>query len=113
MLLFSIQYRRFVGFATGAEFAFEWALKNYCKPNDVLHLLHVRHAADGVCALLCPFFCSMSNCSSLNIFTVFFFGFLVVSMSSAYREKPLCESVQKRVYACMMGKKEGMLWGSV
>jgi hypothetical protein len=46
MLLFSIQYRRFVGFATGAEFAFEWALKNYCKPNDVLHLLHVRHATD-------------------------------------------------------------------
>ncbi|KAH8964963.1 hypothetical protein BDL97_04G092600 [Sphagnum fallax] len=32
----------------GAEFAFEWALKNYCKPNDVLHLLHVRHATDDV-----------------------------------------------------------------
>ncbi|CAM6063826.1 unnamed protein product [Sphagnum tenellum] len=30
----------------GAEFAFEWAVKNYCKPNDVLHLLHVQRTTD-------------------------------------------------------------------
>jgi hypothetical protein len=32
----------------GAEFAFEWAVKNYCKPNDVLHLLHVQRTTDDV-----------------------------------------------------------------
>ncbi|CAM6128899.1 unnamed protein product [Calypogeia fissa] len=26
----------------GADFAFEWAVKNYCKANDNIHLLHVR-----------------------------------------------------------------------
>ncbi|KAL2642196.1 hypothetical protein R1flu_009783 [Riccia fluitans] len=26
----------------GAEFAFDWAVKNYCRANDMVHLLYVR-----------------------------------------------------------------------
>jgi nucleotide-binding universal stress UspA family protein len=32
----------------GAEFAFDWAVKNYCKSNDNIHLLYVRRNADGI-----------------------------------------------------------------
>jgi hypothetical protein len=55
---------------TGAEFAFEWAVKNYCKPNDVLHLLHVQRTTDGVCTL--SFDEHLSN-SLPPIFVVFCF----------------------------------------
>ncbi|BBN01114.1 hypothetical protein MPTK1_2g04750 [Marchantia polymorpha subsp. ruderalis] len=32
----------------GAEFAFDWAVKNYCKANDIVHLLYVRRTIDDI-----------------------------------------------------------------